>query len=204
MTTLARLCAIVYTTICLTTCWLEGNFQIIDDYNWFVRSMGRMVNELETELEYIKEDGGIIMKEGFMMLIFQGIMYEIPPFEKYWTHMFQNSSMHLVGECQSNILKFNRPRNEIFLPEDNKNKDTSAMKGEMSFTADKALLANIQDKKNPRQSICQVLGEGSIRIIHPMMTMWLVCSKWQSTILLKYLFGTMKVHIGKPATPRHI
>ena len=81
MTTLARLCAIIYITICLTTCWLEGNFQIIDDYNWFVRSMGRMVNELETELEDIKEDGDIIMKEGFMMLIFQGIMYEIPPFE---------------------------------------------------------------------------------------------------------------------------
>ena len=121
-----------------------------------------------------------------MMLIFQGIMYEIPPFEKYWTHMFQNSSMHLVGECQSNILKFNRPRNEIFLPEDNKNKDTSAMKGEMSFTADKALLANIRYEKKSRRSICQVLGEENVGIIHPILTMGMVCSKWQSMIPLKY------------------
>ena len=34
--------------------------------------MGRMVDELETTLEAVEEEGDLIMKEGFMMLIFQG------------------------------------------------------------------------------------------------------------------------------------
>ena len=38
-----------------------------------------------------------------MMGMFQGIIVEIPPFEKYWTHMFQNKSMPLVGEFQSKV-----------------------------------------------------------------------------------------------------
>ena len=39
-----------------------------------------------------------------MMVVFQGILDEIPPFEKYWTHMFQNKYMLVVGECHSKVL----------------------------------------------------------------------------------------------------
>ena len=39
-----------------------------------------------------------------MMLIFQGITDDLPPFEKYWTHMFQNKSMPVVDECQIKIF----------------------------------------------------------------------------------------------------
>ena len=49
--------------------------------------MGRMVDDLEMALEATEEGGDLILKEEFMMLIFQGIMNELPPFEKYWTHM---------------------------------------------------------------------------------------------------------------------
>ena len=31
-------------------------------------------------------------------------MDELPSFKKYWTHMFQNKSMPVVGECQSKVL----------------------------------------------------------------------------------------------------
>ena len=43
-----------------------------------------------------------------MILIFQGIMDEINQFEKYWTHMFRNKSMPVVGECQSKVFPFSR------------------------------------------------------------------------------------------------
>ena len=36
------------------------------------------------------------MNEEFMMVIFQDIMDELPPFEKYWTHMLQNKSMPVM------------------------------------------------------------------------------------------------------------
>ena len=80
MTALARFCDIVHTIIYLLTCWLAGNCHIIADYNWSVRSIGRIVDELEMALEAIEEEGDLIIKEEFMMIIFHGIMYEIPLF----------------------------------------------------------------------------------------------------------------------------
>ena len=53
MTTLALFFTIIHITICLLTCLLAGNCHIIADYNSSVRSMGRMVDELETSLEDI-------------------------------------------------------------------------------------------------------------------------------------------------------
>ena len=97
MMALARLCVIINITIYQPTRWLADNCHIFDHYNCFASSMGRMVDELETALEDISEEGGLILKEEFMMLIFQEIINELPPFEKYWTYMFQNNSMPVVG-----------------------------------------------------------------------------------------------------------
>ena len=49
--------------------------------------MGRISDELDTALEDIEEEGGLILKKGFMVIIFQGIIDELPPFEKHWTHV---------------------------------------------------------------------------------------------------------------------
>ena len=96
VTTLARLSVIIYITICLPIRWLSGSCHIIDDYNWYVCSIRRIVDELETALEAIEEEGGLILNEELMIGILQGIMDELPPFEKYWTHMLQNKSMPVM------------------------------------------------------------------------------------------------------------
>ena len=62
-----------------------------------------------------------------MMLTFQGIMDEIPTFEKYWTHMFQTKSIPVVDEYQGKVFLFNRLSNEILSREESTNKNTSAM-----------------------------------------------------------------------------
>ena len=63
MTALARSCEIIHITIFLPTRWFSVNFHILADYNLSVCSMGRMVDELDTSLEAIEEEGGLIMKE---------------------------------------------------------------------------------------------------------------------------------------------
>ena len=70
-------------------------------------------------------------------------MYELTPFEKYWTHMFQDNFLPVVGEFQGKVFPFNRLKNEIFSTEDDTNKAASSMIGEMTVTADNALLADI-------------------------------------------------------------
>ena len=57
MVVLERLCAIIHITICLPTLWLSGNCRILADYNWFVRSMGKLIGDLETTIEDIEEKG---------------------------------------------------------------------------------------------------------------------------------------------------
>ena len=80
-------------------------------------------------IEAIEEEKELILNKEFMMSIFQGIMDELPQFEKYWTHMFQNNYMPVVGECQSKVLPFTRLHNYLFSPEDDTNKSTLAMIG---------------------------------------------------------------------------
>ena len=64
---MARFCSIIHIIVCIQTRCLEGNFHILDDYNRYVRSMGGMVDELETELDTIEEEGDLIMNNEFMM-----------------------------------------------------------------------------------------------------------------------------------------
>ena len=97
--------------------------------------------------------------------------------------------MHVVGECQSKVLPFSRLQNELFSLEEDTNKETYDMIGDMAVTVAKALLANILDEKRLQNSICQVMGEDYVGIIHPMMTMRLVFPKWHSMIPLKYLLS---------------
>ena len=136
-----------------------------------MQSMVIMVDELKTSLEYIEEEGDIIMNEEFMMVIFQGIMDKLLTFGKYWTHMFQNKSMPVVGECQSKCFPFARLRNDIFSKKYDKNKEKSSIIGEMKVTSAKLLLAKIGDEKRLRRIICQVLELDSVGIINLVLTM---------------------------------
>ena len=57
MLALARVCAIVYLSICIPTRWLAGNSQKLEKYNWSIRSMGKVVDILDVALEEIANDG---------------------------------------------------------------------------------------------------------------------------------------------------
>ena len=54
MTVLVCLCAIIHITICLPTLWLAGDYHIIAVYRLYVRSMGILVDELDTALGAIE------------------------------------------------------------------------------------------------------------------------------------------------------
>ena len=104
-----------------------------------------MVDELDMTLEAIEEEGSLIMNDQFIMVIFQEIMDELTTFEKYWTHMFQNKSMPIVGDCHSNVFPFSRLLNDLLSPEDNKNNKIYSMIREIAVTSSKALVAEIGD-----------------------------------------------------------
>ena len=67
MLALTRVCAIIHLAICLPKMWLAGSSHKPEKCNWFVRSMGTLVDMLNISLETIEEDGSKIMDEKFMI-----------------------------------------------------------------------------------------------------------------------------------------
>ena len=61
-------------SVCLYASW-QVIVTLFFDYNRSVRSMGRMVDKLDKDLEAIEEEGRLILMEEFTMLIFQGTVY---------------------------------------------------------------------------------------------------------------------------------
>ena len=68
--------------------------------------------------------------------------------------------------------------NELFSPDDDKNKEISSIIEYITITEDKDLIFEIWDENYPRRIICQVPGEDYVDIIHMMLTIRLVYSKW--------------------------
>ena len=50
MLALARVCSIIHLSICIPTRWLVGNTQELEEFDWSVRSMGKIVDILDVVL----------------------------------------------------------------------------------------------------------------------------------------------------------
>ena len=56
MVNLSRVCSIVHLAICFPVRWLVGNSHLLEKYDWSIRSMGRVVDILESALEKVVLD----------------------------------------------------------------------------------------------------------------------------------------------------
>ena len=57
MLALARVCVIIHLSIFMPTRWSAGNSHKLGEYDWSVRSMGKIMDISEESLEEHKEDG---------------------------------------------------------------------------------------------------------------------------------------------------
>ena len=64
---LTRVCSIIHLSICLPIRWLAGNSHKLMEYDWSVRSMGKVIDMLEMILVSIVDNGASIVNEELMM-----------------------------------------------------------------------------------------------------------------------------------------
>ena len=114
MTALVSVCKIIHLAVCLPARWLSGNSHKLSRYDWYVRSMGQMVDFLEKALELVQEDGMLILNENFMMGIFDKLISKLPPLAEYIQHMYESKKMSLTALPRQKGIPLYKLREELF------------------------------------------------------------------------------------------
>ena len=104
MIAVARIYSIIHLSICLPTRWLAGNSHKLGEFDWSIRSMGRVVDLLEESLVVLENKGQLITDERFMMGIFRKLYDVLPPFRDYEIHMYEHKSIIPVGSNKASAL----------------------------------------------------------------------------------------------------
>ena len=157
----ARVHSIICISILMPLRWLAGNCHLLSEYNWSERSTGRSIDILERALEKIADGtdehgpGELMLQDTFMMLIFDELACELPPFKKYLSYMYETKQMSLVGSPISSH-QFMCLRNELFSPNDGDNIDSTTMAVELGELAASTILIELRDPKRQPRGISQV------------------------------------------------
>ena len=51
--------------------------------------MGLVLDILETKLDEIRQDGGLILNQGYMLGLFDTIVEDLTPFQEFLEHMYE-------------------------------------------------------------------------------------------------------------------
>ena len=145
MIALARVCSIVHIAICLPSRWLAGNTHKLAQYDWSVRSMGRMVDLLQKALVEVAADGQKMLDESFMMGIFDELIDELPPLKEYMNYIFDTKRTAVVASSKQKVVPFSMLRAELFSPQSETNVDTSGTAADLGAIAASALLDELRD-----------------------------------------------------------
>ena len=58
--------------------------------------MGLVLDILETKLEEICQDGGLILNQGYMLGLFDTIVEDLPPFQEFLEHMYEKKTSRKI------------------------------------------------------------------------------------------------------------
>ena len=120
----SRLLGIVYLSCMLPLRWLAGKTHTLAQYGWGARSMSRALNVFLAKLDQIHLNPLQFLSEMFMMNLFQEIMDDLPPFQEYWTHLFEKRRMNAVSrKSGARLMGLARAREELFFPTKKTNRE---------------------------------------------------------------------------------
>ena len=85
----SRLFAILYISFCLPMRWLAAKTPELHEWDWGQISNGRAIDTLQLKMMDLVNDPNNILDEDFMMDMFSEYIAELPPFKKYWEHLFE-------------------------------------------------------------------------------------------------------------------
>jgi hypothetical protein len=150
----SRLFAILYRSFCLPMHWLTGKTPELGEWGWGPISNGDAIDTLRENMMDIVDDPTKILDECFMMSMFSNYIDMLPPFKKYWDHMFEKKQMVVVAsESGAKVLQFTGLRKELFHPSDPTNAATSNRLVQLARVAAQGILDELHDQRRQPGSI---------------------------------------------------
>ena len=93
-------------------------------------------------------DPSLILKETFMVNIFQQYRNELPPFGEYWQLIYHKKQMKVVSRTDgTSVVHYKRIRRRLFHPTKRADKQTTKLVVELSEIATEALVRELLDEK---------------------------------------------------------
>ena len=142
MVALSRLCSILYLCICVPVRWISGKTHTLQNHGWGARSMGLVLDILETKLDEIRQDGGLILNQGYMLGLFDTIVEDLTPFQEFLEHMYEKKRMYTVEKSSTKKVQMALLRDELFHPD---NVSSADLVQQLACIAAKAFLEELRD-----------------------------------------------------------
>ena len=107
----------------------------------------------------IVDDPTKILDEDFMMSMFSKYLDKLPPFRKYWDHLFEKTQMVVVAsESRAKVLEFAELRKELFHPSDPTNAATYECLVQLAQVAAQGILNELHDEKKATWKYLSISG----------------------------------------------
>ncbi len=144
----SRLFAILYISFCLPMRWLAAKTPELGEWGWGPISNGDAIDTLQENMMDIVDDPTKILEECFMMSMFSKYIDMLPPFKKYWDHLFESKQMVVVAsESGAKVLQFAELRKGLFHPSDPMNAATNNCLVQLARVAAQGILDKLHDQK---------------------------------------------------------
>ena len=155
----SRLFAILYISFCLPMRWLAAKTPELHEWDWGPISNGRAIDTLRLKMMDLVNDPNNILDEDFMMGMFSEYIAELPPFKKYWEHLFEKKQMIVVAsDSGAKVLAYADLRKELFHPCDSTNAATDNRLVELAGVAAQAILDELHDQKKATYKYLSISG----------------------------------------------
>ncbi|KAL7523561.1 hypothetical protein ACHAXR_000896, partial [Thalassiosira sp. AJA248-18] len=157
MTSVARLWSIFHLSIVMPMRWLAAHSHKLAKHGWGYISLGKVMDKLKADLESIVEDPALIHDESFMMGVMSEWSDELPEFQEFLTHKFENEkNSYFASDSQTKAVPLKELRKELFHPTCQDNKDSTPMLEKLASVAAQAWINELLD---PTKGTYQFLSE---------------------------------------------
>ncbi len=107
----------------------------------------------------IVDDPTKILDEDFMMSMFSKYLNTLPPFRKFWDHLFEKKQMVVVAsESVAKVLQFAELRKELFHPSDPTNAATDERLVQLGRVAAQDILDKLHNQKKAMWKYLSISG----------------------------------------------
>lgn len=120
--------------------------------------MGRAVDLIHGACNEIVGDVSLIHDESFMLHIFDDLRSELPEFDAYLKHEFENKKTECVKASSTKAIPLKELIKEIFCPVDEDNRDSTEMLENLAGIGIAGLIAELEDEKKATYKYLSISG----------------------------------------------